>query len=79
MIEKPLDVRLKECINIRRQLREHVKDEHECQPLLDAMDHFVRDGISATGTCDVPSIGRKLEYMLSHRHDSYAVIKRRRY
>lgn len=61
MIDKPRDVRLKECINIRHQLREHVKDEHECQELLDAMSYFVRDGISATGSCYIPSLGRKLE------------------
>lgn len=79
MVEKPRDVRLKECISIRRQLREHVENDTECQELLDAMTHFVRDGISASGSCVVPSLGRKLDYMLSHRHDSYAVIRRRRY
>lgn len=77
--EKSQEDRIKECINIRRQLRVYLEDDSECRALIDAMSHFIRDGTPATGKLYVPSLKRNIEYMLSHRQDSFAVIKRKRF
>jgi hypothetical protein len=72
---KPQEQRLKECIAIRAQLRTYVDDDSGCRDLIDAMTHFVRDGSPATGSVYVPQLDRTLNYVLSTKKDSYAVIK----
>lgn len=72
---KPVKQRLKECIAIRAQLREHLENDSTCKELIDAMTHFVRDGTASSGSVYVPELGRKLEYTFSNKKDSYAVIK----
>ena len=71
---KSVQERLNECIAIRSQLRE-MQCENECDELLSAMVHFVREGQAASGSFMVPSFGRRLEYTLSTKHDSYAVLR----
>ena len=74
-VEKTLEARLKECIAIRAQLRTYLEDDSGCKELIEAMKHFVRDGTPSTGSMYVPNLGKTLQYVLSTKQDSYAVIK----
>ena len=78
MSAKSQEDRIKECINIRRELQQYMDDDSECRELFDAMKYFIRDGTPATGKLYIPSLRRHMEYMLSNRQDSYAVLKRMR-
>lgn len=75
---KTQEQRFTECANIRVQLFEYLNKDQlvkECKELIDDMNHFVRDGTASTRSIYVPTLGRTLKYMLSTKHDSYAVIK----
>lgn len=71
---KTMQQRLEECVQIRTQLR-NLQCDADCQPLHRAMTEFVARGVSASGSFFVPSAQRKLQYMLSNKHDSFAVLK----
>jgi hypothetical protein len=76
MDSKPQEIRVRECLAIRAQLR-YLKCESECGELVDAMNFFVRDGSSATGKFRVPSLeNRVMFYILSNAYDSYAVLRK---
>jgi hypothetical protein len=72
---KTQEQRITECANIRAQLRQYLEDTSVVKELIDDMNHFVRDGTTATRSVYIPALGRTLKYMLSTKHDSYAVIK----
>jgi hypothetical protein len=74
---KTTEQRFTECANIRAQLQQYLEDDSVVKELIDDMNHFVRDGTTATKSIYVPELGRTLKYMLSTRQDSYAVIKSR--
>ena len=67
--------RLDECIAIRTQLRSYAHDDSEYGTLNACMVRFVRDATPCTGSLYLRGIGKTLEYVLSTKHESYAVIK----
>ena len=72
---KTQDQRIQECCTIRAQLLEHLGDGEVPKDLVEDMNYFVRDGRTATKSIFVPLLGRTLQYTLSTKKESYAVIK----
>ena len=71
---KSVETRVAECVEIRKQLFE-VGLLAPAQ-LVDAMNAFVREGSSSSGKTFVPRAGRVLEWCLSTRQPSTAVLRR---
>lgn len=65
--------RVRECLGIRQQLLDY--GILAPPQLVDAMNVFVRDGIASTDTVFVPRAGRVLEYCLSTKTPSTAVLR----
>lgn len=68
--QKTQEERVKECLNIRKQMRDMRLDIlAEVEPLYAIMNHFVKDGTSAEGKIHLPDFNRDLYYVFScHAH-----------
>lgn len=67
MKEKSQSERLKECIELRKQINHLGIDIlPEIEALFPIMNNFVRNGISASGKIPIPSIQRTAHYMFSN-------------
>lgn len=73
---KSVQDRLRECVNIRSQLRDiGLDDDDDCKVLHDRMLDFVRNGQPCSGKIKIKALqGRNLVYTLSTKRDSFAVL-----
>lgn len=68
MKEKSQDIRVKECIEIRKQMAHLGIDIlPELEPLFGIMNDFIRHGTSASGKIDISSIHRTAHYVFTNR------------
>lgn len=72
MCSKPVEQRVSECLSVRIQMRDH---GIQCKELFEKMNAFIRDGTTASGKLWIQECERYLEYRLSHKSDSFAVLR----
>jgi hypothetical protein len=66
--QKTSEERLKECLELRKQInRLGVEVLPEIESLFPIMNDFIRNGTSASGKIQIPSISRVAEYLFSNK------------
>jgi hypothetical protein len=74
-VAKSVQDRLKECVNIRMQLRDlGLDNDTDLKQLHQKMVLFVRDETPSSGKIKIKSLGRNLLYTLSTKKDSFAIL-----
>lgn len=73
---KSTQQRAEECVRIARQLKDMAMYDDVCHKLNPIMNEFIRDGTPVSGSFRVERCDRRLEYQLSNRADSFAVLRR---
>lgn len=74
---KTMAERLQECVRIRQQLKDLGVDVvafPEILPFIDVMNAYVRDGVSASGSIALPTVKRRLVYVLSNKRACHVVL-----
>jgi hypothetical protein len=68
MKQKSQEERLKECIELRKEINKlGLECLQEIEALFSIMNDFIRNGTSASGKINIPSISRVAEYIFSNK------------
>ena len=66
-MEKPVDMRLKEMLDVYKELDKHHINEYNCLGIgvfKELANAFIKDGVEAKGMIHIEEIDRNLEYSL---------------